>query len=233
MPKNYSKTALNITASAADMTAPRQTVIVFDLDDTLFQETDYVASAYRAIARLLAAQHGFDSGRLLKVMTEADNAFDALYTEIRGVRNVKWMLDIYRTHFPDITLATDTETALTALRSKGYVMGILTEGRPTTQLNKIKALGLNRFMTLQPGISEPRERGGSGKDFALYTQGLDAKRFVSVGDNPAKDFAQPRSLGWTTIALRDHGRNIHPQDFGICRPDHVIDSLAELPALLG
>ena len=54
------------------------TTVVFDLDDTLYKERDYVASGFRAVADEIAAESGIEAKRLLDVMSGADNAFDAL-----------------------------------------------------------------------------------------------------------------------------------------------------------
>lgn len=214
------------------------TFIIFDLDDTLFAERDYLLSAYREISRRLEREIGFDAARAYEIMTTTNaNAFDALTSAIGGARDDIWMVDIYRTHIPDIVLAPGVADALATLRCLGYQMGILTEGRSLTQSNKIEALGLRRFMTAGPMIATPRCRGGEGKSFAAYAASNKADRYISVGDNPAKDFAEPNTLGWPTIAIRDRGFNIHPQNFDAVapgsRPRHIIDSVDQLPDLLG
>lgn len=211
------------------------TAIIFDLDDTLFQEQDFVESSYREIARRLADVHRIDPEEPLKIMTESENAFDSLaqWLETKGFpEDIVWMLNVYRTHFPTITLAPDVAEALLRLRRAGCQMRIMTEGRELTQSNKIKALGLDRLMTLPPLIFTPRERGGEGKNFEVAAAGINAERFVSVGDNPLKDFSQPLSLGWLTVAIADSGRNIHPQDFSTICPHHIISSVADLPAII-
>lgn len=217
------------------MNAVAATAIVFDLDDTLFEECEFLHSGYREIARRLSGAHGLDVGELNGLMLGADNAFDALARRLNALglpEDVKWMLDVYRTHMPDIKLDDEVRRALEALRRRGCMMRVLTEGRTVTQGNKIRVLGLDELMTHSAIIAPPRERSGSGKSFAQAAADMPAARYVSVGDNPAKDFSEPRSMGWLTVAVADRGRNIHPQDFTLCRPDVVIDSVARLPELL-
>lgn len=214
---------------------PADTAIIFDLDDTLFAERDFLHSAYREIARRLAGSHGLDYDTLVNLMLTADNAFDSLrdYLADRGLpESIDWMLDVYRTHIPDITLDDAVKDSLLRLRAGGCRMRILTEGRPLTQGNKIEALGLNRIMTHPAVIALPKQHGGPGKSFAAAMDGICASRWVSIGDNPTKDFAEPLRMGWLTVAVADHGFNIHPQDFSTVRPDLIIDSVAELPAII-
>lgn len=214
---------------------PTDTAIIFDLDDTLFAERDFLHSGYREIARRLAGCHGLDYDTLVSLMLAADNAFDTLrgYLADRGLpEGIDWMLDVYRTHIPDITLDAAVRDSLLTLRARGCRMRILTEGRRLTQGNKIEALGLNSIMTHPPVIAAPRLHGGPGKSFAAAMDGISASRWVSVGDNPAKDFAEPLRMGWLTVAVADHGFNIHTQDFSTVRPHMIIDSVAELPAVI-
>lgn len=211
------------------------TAIIFDLDDTLFTERDFVDSSYREIVRRLAAAYGTDYHEALRVMTGAPDAFDALrlWLKSRGLtENIAWMVEVYRTHMPDISLPESTIDALVKLRGEGCLMRVMTEGRELTQTNKITALGLDSLMTHPPLIFEPRERGGAGKNFEIAAADMHADRYVSVGDNPAKDFARPLELGWLTVAVADRGRNIHPQDFSKIRPHHIVADISELPGIL-
>lgn len=225
-------------------------LIIFDLDDTLYPEADFVSSARREIARQLSSRHSIPAKMLLDTMehpAEGENAFDTLRRFLVAVcppgeaEDIPWMVDVYRRHDPDIRLEPDVRAALEELLADGKTStGIITRGRLHTQTNKIKALGLERYMTLPVAICAVANAGGhieTTKDrwFRLYDT-FEADVKISVGDNPDFDFAEPNRLGWITVAVADSGRNIHPQDFGtcpeVCRPAHVIGSVAELPSLL-
>ena len=57
------------------------------------------------------------------------------------------------------------------------------------------------------------------------------KCYTYIGDNIIKDFISPNALGWRTICLKDDGRNIHQQDFGLAEeylPKITVGSLNEL-----
>lgn len=56
--------------------------------------------------------------------------------------------------------------------------------------------------------------------------------FTYVGDNVKKDFIAPNVLGWTTICLKDDGRNIHKQDVSTvadnAMPEIFISNMMEI-----
>ena len=235
---------LNTTASDA------KRLIVLDLDDTLYDEADFVASARLEISRRLSEKYDLAADELMSVMEhprDGENAFDALDRHLRGIAGVKidesidWMVDVYRSHMPDIHLAKPVEDALKQLAAdKRNCICVLTRGHFFTQTNKAHALGLYRYLSMPPMICAigKSEDVADNKDdcFRRLHKLPDVTVRISVGDNPATDFATPNGLGWVTIAIADHGRNIHPQNFDDvapgCRPSYVIDSVAELPAIV-
>lgn len=199
-------------------------MLVFDLDDTLYKEADYVASGCRAIA---AAAHEactlLSPAKALSIITgEASTAagFDALLAEIQHLCpgnqfDIKALLKIYRFHKPDISLSPEVREVLGSLKRRGVCMGIITDGRTVSQRNKIEALGLMEFFRSE-NIIISEEIGADKKSPEPFSDMMrrnpGESHFVYVGDNPAKDFLWPNRLGWTTVMLLDTtGRNIFPQ----------------------
>lgn len=188
--------------------------IIFDLDDTLYKEIDFVKSAYRFI------------GEQLSDYTKADVVYDSLITSFYNGRNafedlnhflsisipIPQYLNWYRGNFPNIQLSDETEFVLKHLHSHGWIIGIISDGRSLTQRNKINALGLNRFVDNENVIIS--EDFGSEKPSELNYRYFmnkypNCNDFVYVGDNVRKDFITPNRLGWRTIGLKDNGENIH------------------------
>lgn len=199
-------------------------VVAFDLDDTLFPEMDYVRSAYRAIAREFGEHY---LPMMMSAATPAQ-AFDAT-----GI-DIDTQLRIYRTHFPDISLSDEAFKTLSDLKSGGHILAIITDGRYVTQMNKIKALGLDRFVDddlifISGSYGEPKLSGGAMRE--LMSRFPDEK-YAYVGDNPEKDFVRANELGWITVALRAKKDNIFSQDFEKApseyRPGVIIDELCEI-----
>ena len=183
-------------------------VIVFDLDDTLFAEMDFVRSAYRRIARIYGHEL-LDS--MLNAATPRE-AFDSTGLPIEE------LLMIYRSHEPDILLPWQSLFTLAALKNRGHTLGLITDGRSLTQRNKLRALGLERFIS--PDMIFISEEIGadklSGEAFRriIDTCGV-GETYMYVGDNPKKDFIVANCLGWQTVCLLNgvRGENIFSQDF--------------------
>lgn len=209
----------------------RQRVIVFDLDDTLYKEIDFLISGYREVARHIGHPEATDF--MLKRYSEGANAFEDMITKFNLDISIDDLLDIYRNHIPDISLDSNTEDVLEKLYSRGFTLGLITDGRSVTQRNKIKVLRLKRWIK-DENILISEEQGFGKPDERCYlyfmTRFPDAE-FTYIGDNLAKDFVTANSLGWQTICLIDDGRNIFKQDFTIDRnylPNRSIKSLTEL-----
>lgn len=186
--------------------------IIFDLDDTLFAERDFVVSGFRAVAGRFADRLG-GAEVAEKKMTELfdvgdrTRVFQALLFEL-GIEDddlLRDIIDLHRHHLPTIQLHLDADRALCDLGGK-FRLGIVTDGRPRTQRAKIEALGLTMRVDaaivsqeLAPWICKPDPRPFEFISTRLQVLG---ERCVYVADNLAKDFVGPNSLGWRTIQVR-------------------------------
>jgi len=213
-------------------------VVVFDLDDTLYKEIDFLKSAYRHIAVLVSNANISEDGvyqTLWETYLQGGNAF-ATVVQKYGFQlfTVGWMLNVYRNHKPHITLDSDTRQTLERLKVAGVTMGIISDGRYVQQMNKIDALGLKDFIheddiIINTDRSRIKPDRQSFKRF-MEKYGKDSN-FWYVGDNTAKDFVGPNTLGWKTVCLLDDGRNIHKQNFiqeTLTMPQMRVGSLSEL-----
>ncbi len=220
-------------------------VVAFDLDDTLYKEIDFVKSAYRYIANILSHKYPLlNYSNCLDLMLSADNAFDALFdyittNNIKIDEDIKWCVNTYRNHMPDISLSTETTETLIKLQQQTIDMAIITDGRTNSQLNKIKALGLLQFIPIERiFISESigHDKHTPHPFSLLMKQYPNNTKFYYIGDNPIKDFYWTNNLGWTTICLCDNGQNIHPQDLINClpqyRPQITINNISEIINLI-
>ncbi len=216
---------------------------VFDLDDTLFKERDFVTSSFKVIAREADRRGIISYEKALAILCagrDGGMAFSSLAEEVAARApgcglTEEWMVNTYRTHTPDIKLDDATESVLAALRERGETLGLITDGRSNTQRANIKALGLEVFI-------EPRNilvSGETGFDKThrepfdmIMMRNPAERRYVYVGDNSAKDFIWPNKLGWLTVQLDDaDGVNIHPQSSdrpAAFLPQRHIGSLSQL-----
>lgn len=198
----------------------KSSVVVFDLDDTLYKEIDFLKSAYRQIAHLVSNGDKRED-EVYQVMLDTylsgGNAFETVIRKYGAESlDVPSMLAIYRSHQPNISLDEDTRSTLEWLKSNGVILGIISDGRYTQQMNKVLALGLNRFIDDENIIiNEDRDR--MKPDERSFRHFMDKygpeAAFFYVGDNTDKDFVAPDKLGWTSVCLLDNGDNIHKQCF--------------------
>lgn len=199
---------------------PERSAIVFDLDDTLYPERDFVRSGFQAVAELAARE---TTAPVYQRLVELFNGghrdpLGEVQRRFRLSLDRQTLLDTYRQHFPRIELSPRVADLLSRLQTSGHLLGLLTDGRSLTQRNKIRALGLERWFE-QIVISE--EFGSAKPDarnYRHFESSFRRREFVYVGDNPAKDFLTPNRLGWMTVGVLDRGSHIHSQA-AECAPD--------------
>ena len=213
-------------------------VVVFDLDDTLYKEQDYLLSAYREIAAKIEPHFGLEGifDRMHKWWQEGENVFQRLIDTYTLDLTINDLLTIYRSHVPAIRLDEETKCLLDRLQQHA-VLGLITDGRCLTQRHKIEALGLSAYMEAsdiliseETGFEKP-----SDEPFRQVMARYPSRTYYYIGDNPAKDFVAPNRLGWTTVCLLDDGRNIHPQDFSLSQqmlPQHRVSQLSEIENII-
>ena len=209
-------------------------VVVFDLDDTLYREIDFVRSGFRAVADAIQSSAGLDlySELMLLVERGEGDTFD-LIRQRHGFLSPssEELVKIYREHEPTLHLPSSSAITLTRIAEREIPLGLLTDGRSVTQRNKLRALGIADCFA-EIVVSE--EIGSLKPDRQNYQHFEDAfpnGEFVYIGDNPRKDFVTPNSMGWSTIGLRDCGKNIHSQDVTLPSeffPQYSVESLDQI-----
>jgi putative hydrolase of the HAD superfamily len=189
-------------------------VIVFDVDDTLYLEREYVRSGFEAVAGHLTERgiEGFVTvawGMFLKGVR--GDTFCRALREL-GVapdrKLVRTLVEVYRHHEPSIRLEQDAHALVEQCREGGYSMAVITDGPPASQRRKLAALGLHRVLdfTVVTGEHGLRWRKPSQVPFrAVMSEFGHDHGYVYVADNPNKDFAGPAGLGWRTFRVRRPG----------------------------
>ena len=189
-------------------------VIVFDLDDTLYKEVDYLKSAYHEIAGFIEQQFmvGGVYEKMINFWQKGDNTFAKIISYYKLPITIAQLLKMYREHIPDIHLDEFTSRTLTVL-SQTCTLGLITDGRSLTQRNKIKALGLynyfedsNILISEETGYEKP-----ALKPYLYFMNKYPGCLYYYIGNDLVKDFVAPIELGWLAICLIDDGRNIQKQ----------------------
>jgi putative hydrolase of the HAD superfamily len=141
------------------------------------------------------------------------------------------LVEIIRTHGPRLRLPHDSRDVLGVLRARGHRLGVLTNGLPSTQRAKVRALGIDGLVDV---VVYAQEHAPEGKPapvcFATVLARLDvhAARAVFIGDHPEKDIAGAAAAGLRPIWLP--GRRLDPAPPAA---EAVARSLADVPGLVG
>lgn len=204
--------------------------LVFDLDDTLVYEIDYLKSAYKEIAKDLFPEE-YDI--MLEKYHNGENVFQYLQNKYDIDKNN--LLNRYRNHFPTLNLIEGAREVLDYCKENGYILGLVTDGRSITQRNKLKALELENIfhkiiISEEFGMTKPNEQ-----NYKVFEE-FSCEEYFYIGDNVKKDFITPNRIGWISICLLNKGKNIHSQifeDYGDeYQPKYKIESLKEIIKLL-
>ena len=222
------------------------TTVVFDLDDTLYDEIEYSKSGFTAVAEFLAELPGappperifgalweqFSAGNRTKTFNAALDELDISYNDKR----IGELVNVYRSHIPNITLPQDSRDILCEMKAK-YTLALLTDGFLPGQKLKVQSLEIEKYFKC---IVYTEELGRefwkpSPAGFVKIIETLKARpeNMVYIGDNEKKDFIAPNKLGFLTVQLIRSARihtsiSAEPGD----KAQFVIHKISQLPALL-
>lgn len=179
--------------------------VIFDLDDTLYSEKEYVRSGYKAVSDYLGGGH---EEKLWGFFEEKKPAIDELLSELGREEEKKAVLNVYRSHKPNIHLYDGVVEMIEGLRDRGIKVGIITDGRPEGQQNKIKALGLEKIVDdiiITDELGGIQFRKPCDISFRIMQERwrLPSSEMMYVGDNPAKDFQAPQQLGMKAVWFKN------------------------------
>lgn len=183
--------------------ADSNSFFIFDLDDTLYFEIDFLKSAFKSISLELEAD---DHSRLLQKMLEiyhsGGNTFDFL-VENYSRRNItiENLLSLYRNHFPEISLRGGVMEMFIKIKNNNGRIGIISDGRSISQRNKIKALGIERYIDKILISEEFGYEKPESSVFESFMSKTKKEKFYYFGDNIRKDFIAPKKLFWCCIGV--------------------------------
>ena len=196
----------------------KNTHIVFDLDDTLYKEIDFVKSAYIYVCKYIRSRFGIDFfSQIQECIDNGINFYDYIISKLHHKHNfsIEKYLELYRFHYPKLSLSTDTTEFLNNISDRKIGFSIITDGRSISQNNKIKALGLSHLAQNIIISEETAYKKPHVINFKIIEKVYPDKKFLYIADNTSKDFLAPNTLKWDTVCLLDNGQNIHKQNFDL------------------
>ncbi|WP_035587990.1 HAD family hydrolase [Hippea jasoniae] len=201
-------------------------VIVFDLDDTLYDEIDFVKSGFLEISEYLGSSHYFDFMWEEFLKAGSGKIFNKLIDRFKISIPLQKLIEIYRFHKPKISLREDASNILGRIKCN---ISLITDGHYIMQKNKFYALNLNLYIK-KPIFSDfLHSHKLEVKPFLEVMKLFPNDEYVYIGDNPQKDFTIPKRLSWITIRLKNK-RGIYSNiennaDFEILNLEEIYNTL--------
>jgi len=194
--------------------------VFFDLDDTLYSSTDLSRKA-----RLTAIEHMIAKG----LEMEPDQAYEALMRVVKRYgSNYGYHLDrfftdelkrppdyrmisaaviaYHHTKFVNMRPYPHTVETIIELRTKGFRLGIITDGLPVKQWEKLVRLGLDDFFDTVV-VSGDENVGIDKPDPRVFSMAMDRVKAspaeaLMVGDKLHTDVEGANRAGMTSVWLR-------------------------------
>lgn len=214
-------------------------VLVFDLDDTLYNEEEYVFSAFKFVSEYIGKKFKKNEETVYKRILDIymkegrGKIFDILCEELNINEGPKTLVSIYRSCKPKLKLYKDSEEILIWAKSNNIRTGLITDGCSKVQWNKIESLKLNKKIEkiivtddYGEGYSKPNK-----KPYLDILSYFSIKPFevVYIGDNPKKDFITAKKIGMKTIRIvRQCGSHIKKECSEIYEAERRIHNLEEI-----
>ena len=185
-------------------------IIVFDLDEVLYDEKTYVISGFRTVSEFLEKDEAIPKKIIFEYLKRRlkncrERIFNDLLDNFRiySQKNLKKCISVYRTHTPKIKLYSDAKDCLKRL--KNYPLYIVTDGNKIVQKNKIKALNLENHIKKTILTSNYGLRNSKPSTFCFQKicdmEKTSPTNLVYIGDDPHKDFVGLKREGFKTIRL--------------------------------
>ncbi len=221
--------------------------VVFDLDDTLYPERDYVLSGFKAVSEWAERAIGIPKEQGFRQLSDLfeigirGNTFDVwLRTMTTPVSPtiIENLVRVYRNHQPDLIPFPETVDVLKQLKTRVSI-GLLTDGHASVQRLKVASLGISNYFN---AIVISDELGGKEAwkpstlpfEHVLGRMRVAPDKAAYVGDNPAKDFIGARRANMFSVRVRRPGGEHfleEPSDSEYA-PNREISNLNELAEAL-
>lgn len=224
--------------------------VLFDLDDTLYPEHQFVDGGFRAVAGLVGRGLGLPAGELLDRLWSLHaergrrRLFDALLAEHGAADDpdlVRASLLVYRTHAPDLVPFPGIAELVATLDEADVPLGLISDGIASVQWRKLAALpSIARHLDvvvmtdeLGQGHAKP---ASTAFRIACRLLGVEPVDAVYVANDPRKDFRGAREAGLRTVrfgAMPDEGGGMDRSFADADDADIAAPSIESLARILG
>ena len=115
----------------------------------MIDDRKYVASGLRAVANQISQD--FSKTKVLKIFNEIlkvngrGKIFNIFFENFLSKKNLNKYIKLYRSHYPNIFLKSESKKLLINLKKNGYNLYLVTDGHKLSQNQKIKKLKLSKY----------------------------------------------------------------------------------------
>ena len=187
--------------------------VVFDVDDTLYPEMDFVRGGLHAAARALGVP---GAGAVFLEVLQRDGPFRLFDQGLdrlgiaRTPERIEVLVGAFRAHQAPLKPFAGVRPMLARLRAAGVQLALVTDGYLDVQRHKVAALRLEPAVDLVVFTADVDGRRVPKPDLGAFRHveqrlGVSGDLLAMVGDRPDKDFPGPDALGWRTLRARHPG----------------------------
>ena len=207
-----------------DIKVDQHTVVVFDLDDTLYNELDYLKSSFKKISQHISPDNWKSLYAFMFSLHRNKKDVFKIISENYSI-DKQILIDWYRSHTPEIQLFDGALDLLNQIKQKGGKLAIITDGRVKTQTTTIESLRIAHFfdeIVISEALGTEKPHAAN---FQVVEKQLIGTHYYYIADNFKKDFLTPNALGWTTIGIIDNGLNVHYNHYEFFDKKHLPQNL--------
>lgn len=190
--------------------------VFFDIDDTLYDTSGFAKLARKAAINVMVDAglplSSEDAYKLLREIIEEkgsnyDKHFNILTQKVFGEENPRLialgMITYHNVKFALLRLYPETASTLIYLKSKGYNLGVISDGLTIKQWEKLIRLDLHHFFDIvvtseEAGVEKPDEKIFQ---LALDRMGCKASESIMIGDKLDRDILGAINIGMSAILL--------------------------------
>lgn len=187
--------------------------ILFDLDDTLYDERLFVKGGFKAVSSYLSKNSKIDQDEAYRLLLDVLKKYGRGHTFDIALKNfglytkelIPKLVEIYRTHKPNLLLYPEARRVLSTLKKQDYKLGLITDGDIEVQRNKVETLKIKNFFDCivfsdEYGI-EKQKPSLYPYQKAIQELKVNSEEAIYIGDNSYKDFVTAKKLGILTVRL--------------------------------
>ena len=183
--------------------------IFFDLDNTLYDSKQYFHNSFRQISSRLATNMSLNEREVFAKLKSTWEKRTSMYPSLFDEALSDYEIDVnqivrwFNSCEVKLKPYDGVIECLEYFKSKKFKMGIVTDGNKSRQLRKLKALKLLPFFThvVYTDDFKPKPSREPFYEIMSLFNCIGAES-IYVGDNPLLDFPGSKSVGMTTVRIR-------------------------------